>query len=441
MSLEGRTIAVIEDDPIMGESLAQSLSLEGAKVCLYRSGQAALRGAAPRSFDLVVCDIRLPDTDGQTLFHHFGMGADMPPFLFMTAFGDINQAVALMREGAADYLTKPFDMADFLRRVQSSLRPPSQSYDGETALGVSPPMRDIEHLLRLVSRVESPVLITGETGTGKEVCARFLHALTRKSEPFMAVNCAAIPSDLLESELFGHEAGAFTGAGKRHLGFAERAGEGTLFLDEIGELALPLQAKLLRVLEERQFYRLGGETPVSFKARLVSATNADLSAQIIAKQFRPDLYYRVNVVEVKVPPLRERRQDIPWLLSRFLGDLPPQVESGTRGISAPAEQAVLSHSWPGNVRELRNRLERAVALNLTGWILPQDLFPESRASVLTTEAPSSLADAREAAERQRIAAALAENRGQIGKTAGCLGVSRTTLWEKMKRYGLAGDTS
>ena len=257
MSLEGRTIAVIEDDPVMGELLAQSLSLEGAKVCLYRSGEAALRGATPRSLDLVVCDIRLPDTDGQNLFHRFGTGADMPPFLFMTAFGDINQAVALMREGAADYLTKPFDMADFLHRVQSSLRPTPQSQDGDMVLGVSPAMRDIEHLLRLVARVESPVLMTGETGTGKEVCARFLHSLTRKDDPFMAVNCAAIPGDLLESELFGHEAGAFTGAGKRHLGFAERAGEGTLFLDEIGELALPLQAKLLRVLEERQFYRLG----------------------------------------------------------------------------------------------------------------------------------------------------------------------------------------
>ena len=437
MLLEGRTIAVIEDDSIMGESLTQSLSLEGANVCLYRSGQAALRGGAPRRFDLVVCDIRLPDMDGQSFFRSFGMGADTPPFLFMTAFGDINQAVALMREGAADYLTKPFDMAEFLHRVQSSLRPTPQAHDGDIELGVSPPMREIEHLLRLVSRVESPVLITGETGTGKEVCARFLHALTRKAGPFVAVNCAAIPSDLLESELFGHEAGAFTGAGKRHLGFAERAGEGTLFLDEIGELALPLQAKLLRVLEERQFYRLGGEAPVVFKARLVSATNADLGARIAARQFRSDLYYRINVVEVRVPPLRERRQDIPWLLNSFLADLSAHGENGLRGIGAVAEQAALTHSWPGNVRELRNRVERALALNLTGWISPQDLFPEKRAGAFATAAPMSLADAREAAEKQRITAALEENDGQIAKTAECLAVSRTTLWEKMKRYGLA----
>jgi DNA-binding NtrC family response regulator len=439
MLLEGRTIAVIEDDPIMGESLAQSLSLEGAKVCLYASGQAALKGGAPRSLDLVICDIQLPDTDGQSLFHRFGMNGDAPPFLFMTAFGDITQAVALMREGAADYLTKPFDMEDFLHRVQGSLRPVAHSAESDALLGLSSAMRDIEHLLRLVSRVESPVLITGETGTGKEVCARFLHNLSSKSHPFMAVNCAAIPSDLLESELFGHEAGAFTGASKRHLGYAERAGEGTLFLDEIGELALPLQAKLLRVLEDKEFYRLGGETPVAFKARLVSATNADLVARMAMKQFRSDLYYRVNVVEVNIPPLRERREDIRWLLSRFLTDLSPQKDSGTRGIDALAEQAALSHSWPGNIRELRNRLERALALNLTGWISPQDLFPEKRVVSSAVGSPLSLADAREAAERQHIAVGLAENGGQIGKTAECLGVSRTTLWEKMKRYGLVEE--
>lgn len=439
MSLEGRTIAVIEDDPIMGESLAQSLSLEGAKVRLYPSGQAALKGAAPRSLDLVVCDIRLPDTDGQSLFHYFCMNADAPPFLFMTAFADVNQAVALMREGAADYVTKPFDMGDFLRRVQGSLRRVPHPEEGEGVLGVSSAMRDIEHLLHLVSRIESPVLITGETGTGKEVCARLLHNLSRKPKPFMAVNCAAIPSDLMESELFGHEAGAFTGASRRHLGFAERAGEGTLFLDEIGDLAPPLQAKLLRLLEDRQFYRLGGEAPVVFKARLISATNADLGARMQAKQFRSDLYYRINVVEVNIPPLRERRRDIPWLLSRFLADPSLHAVGGVRGVSVLAEEAAVGHAWPGNVRELRNRLERALALNLTGWISPQDLFPEKRPPP-TVAAPSlSLADAREAAEKHRIAAAMEENDGQIGKTAACLGVSRTTLWEKMKRYGLAEE--
>lgn len=437
MLLEGRNIAVIEDDPIMGESLLQSLSLEGAKVSLYASGQAALKSVAPRNLDLVVCDIRLPDTDGQALFQRFGVNADAPPFLFMTAYGDIDEAVELMRQGAADYLTKPFDTSFFLVRVAGSLRRVPIKPDGMT-LGVSPAMRDIEHLLRIVSKIDSPVLITGETGTGKDVCARFLHQLAEKRGPFMAVNCAAIPSDLLESELFGHEAGAFTGASKRHLGYAERAGEGTLFLDEIGELAPPLQAKLLRVLEDRQFYRVGGETPVAFKARLVSATNADLEARIAAKQFRADLYYRINVVEVKIPPLRERPQDIPWLINNSFAELTADKGKSLRGVSALAEQAALAHPWPGNVRELRNRLERAIALNLTGWISPLDLFPEKQLSAASMLQSSwSLADAREAAEKHQITLALGENDGQMGKTADALGISRTTLWEKMKRYGLA----
>jgi DNA-binding NtrC family response regulator len=437
MLLEGRSIAVIEDDPIMGESLLQSLSLEGAKVSLYSSGQAALKSVAPRSVDLVICDIRLPDTDGQSLFRRFCADAYPPPFLFMTAFGDVNAAVELMREGAADYLTKPFDMDVFLKRVKISLRP-SPILAGSVTLGVSPAMRDIEHLLRAISKIDSSVLITGETGTGKDVCARFLHQLAEKRGPFMAVNCAAIPNDLLESELFGHEAGAFTGAGKRHLGFAERAGEGTLFLDEIGELAPSLQAKLLQLLENRQFYRVGGETPVAFKGRLVAATNADLTALIAAKRFRLDLYYRINVVEVNIPPLRERAQDISWLMNQIFADIVAEQGRPLRGVSALAEQAALTHPWPGNVRELKNRLERAVALNLTGWISPQDLFPEKLPiTASSSQSCWSLAEAREAAEKHQIALALNENQGQISKSAEALGISRTTLWEKMKRYGLA----
>ena len=437
MLLEGRTIAVIEDDPVMGESLLQSLSLEGAVVSLYPSGGAALKKVRPGGVDLVVCDIRLPDTDGRSLFRRFRAEGDAPPFLFMTAFGDVGQAVQLMREGAADYLTKPFEMSVFLSRVQGSLRLAPKAADCST-LGVSPAMQEIERLLRLVARIDSPVLITGETGAGKDVCARFLHQASGTRGPFMAVNCAAIPAELLESELFGHEAGAFTGANKRHFGYAERAGEGILFLDEIGELAVPLQAKLLRILEDRQFHRVGGEHPVPFKARLVSATNADLSVRIAAKTFRSDLYYRINVVEVKVPALRERPQDISWLMSEFLGTLSASLGKPVRGIGAQAEQAALAHSWPGNVRELRNRMERAIALNLTGWILPEDLFPEDRRPLGALPQPcGSLADAREAAEKHRIIMALAENSGQIGRTAEVLGISRTTLWEKMKRYDIA----
>ena len=440
MLLEGRTIAVIEDDPIMGESLQQSLSLEGAKVSLYPSGQAALKIALWRGVDLIVCDMRLPDTDGQSLFRRLGTNAGAPPFMFMTAYADLDQAVRLMREGAADYVTKPFAMDTFLARVRGSLRPAQIGAGCCATLGVSPAMREIEHLLCVVAKTDSPVLLTGETGTGKDVCARFLHRIAEKRGPFIAVNCAAIPRDLLESELFGHEAGAFTGAGRRHAGYAERAAGGTLFLDEIGELAPGLQAKLLRLLEDRHFHRVGGEAPVPFRARLVSATNADLPALMAAKLFRPDLYYRINVVEMRVPALRERREDIVWLMNAFLAEFVKAGATPIRGLSAPAEQAVLAHGWPGNVRELKNRIERAMTVNLTGWISPQDLFPDKPHGALSCATHSlSLAETREAAEKQRIVAALAENDGQIGRTAEALTVSRTTLWEKMKRYGLAGE--
>ncbi len=437
-SLEGKTIAIVEDDAIMGDSLVQSLGLEGADVRLFPSGEAVAQEKRLREVDLIICDIRLPGMDGAKLFNVLQAREDAPPFLFMTAYGDIDQAVALMRDGAADYVTKPFEMDEFLRRVQGSLRPEVSALD-EGVLGVSPAMRGIESLLRRVAEIDSPVLLTGETGTGKEVCARFLHGLSRGRAPFMAVNCAAIPADLLENELFGHEPGAFTGASKRHQGYAERAGTGTLFLDEIGELAMPLQSKLLRLLEDRQFYRLGGETPVPFRARLVAATNGDLNALIAEKQFRADLYYRINVVEAHVPPLRERPEDISWLMARFF-QASATSGAGARGIGGPAEQAALTHDWPGNVRELRNRMDRALALSPGGWIGPHDLFPEQYPpGAAVGGAPRSLAGAREAAEKRQIKAALAENDGQIGKSAAALGVSRTTLWEKMRRYGLSDD--
>ena len=224
-------------------------------------------------------------------------------------------------------------------------------------------MKELERLLTRVAKLNSTVLITGETGSGKEVAARFLHAVSGTDDrPFMAVNCAAIPGDLLESELLGHEKGAFTSASQRHLGYAERAGEGVLFLDEIGELRSELQAKLLRLIEDKSFYRIGGERPVPFKGRLVVATNADLPKLVQTGRFREDLYYRINVVSVRIPPLRDRQQDIPWLMERFFAESAGRMETSLKGISSLAEEAALSYGWPGNIRELRNRMERAVVL-------------------------------------------------------------------------------
>ena len=449
--VEGAKIALVEDDPIMGESLVQSLTLEGASVEWFSSGRTALEGLAACDADLVICDIRLSDTDGQRLFREMSQQTALPPFLFMTAFGDIDQAVALMRSGACDYLTKPFDMDTFLERVRGAMKaktspgkimedyaPPRH----DPVLGVSGQIAAVENFLRKIAGLSSSVLITGETGTGKEVCARFLHELGRADTPFMAVNCAAIPADLLESQIFGHEQGAFTGASRRHQGFAERAQNGTLFLDEIGELALPLQAKLLRLIEERTFHRLGGEQQVPFNARLVCATNASLETSVMMKQFRSDLFFRINVLAVEVPPLRQRHADIPWLLDRFFRDFTHEGGTRLRGFSAQAEAAALAHPWPGNVRELRNRVERAVALALGDWIGPADLFPEKAAVVSTPESSNGLlASAKEAAERHQIERVLTANRWHMQKTAAALGISRTTLWEKMRRLRLEKPTA
>ena len=316
---------------------------------------------------------------------------------------------------------------------------PARTPSDAPVLGVSAAMLEVERLLRRLARIGSTVLITGETGTGKEVAARFLHATSEAAgRPFMAVNCAAIPADLLESELFGHEKGAFTGATQRHLGYAERAGDGVLFLDEIGELHPALQAKLLRLVEERSFHRVGGEKPIAFRGRLIAATNADLPARVEDGRFRADLFYRINVVSVRMPPLRERADDIPWLMERFFAESAASLDTTLRGVGALAEEAARGHAWPGNVRELRNRVERAVALGLGPWMMPAELFPEMP-DTSGMDALPSLEDARHAAERRHILRALAETRGEIAAAARLLGVGRTTLWEKMRRFGIAGD--
>ena len=438
MLLENRTLALVEDDPIMGELLLQRLKLEGAEVSWWRSGAEALDGLARTSPDAIICDIRLPDQSGAELFRTFTRDSKAPPFLFITGYGDIEQAVKLMRDGARDYLTKPFVMSEFLTRLEQVLGPAEP--EGEPVLGVTAAMRDIERFLRRAARVSSNLLLTGETGVGKEVCARFLHALRDKpSGPFMAINCAAIPADLMESELFGHEKGAFTGAHSRHLGYAERAGQGVLFLDEVSELAPRLQAKLLRLIEDHSFHRVGGEQAIPCRARLICATNAVLSARVKDGRFREDLYYRINILALHVPPLRERLDDIDWLIDRFFAEFSRTIESDAVGVSSLAYEAAREHRWPGNVRELKNRIERAIALAVGRWVMPGDLFPErSDRPAGNDRSIAPLGAAREDAEKRHIQRALAMTGGAILPAAKALGISRTTLWEKMRRYGLTG---
>ena len=447
LSLERARIGIIEDDPIMGESLLQRLSLEGSRPAWWQTGAQAIAAIEESRPDALVCDIRLPDMNGEDLLRQIMPSLGQVPVLFITAYADIDQAVRLIRAGADDYMTKPFAMADFLDRMGRLLSRRRDEGAPPAALGISKAMRTVEALLRRVAPIDSAVLLTGESGVGKEVAAQFLHDMSpRANQPFIAVNCAAVPADLLESEMFGHERGSFTGAHARHEGYAERARGGTLFLDEIGEMPSSMQVKLLRLVQDQMFFRVGGETAVPFQARLVCATNADLRARIDEGRFRKDLFYRLDVIHVPILPLRDRREDILPLIDHYVTRFAMAFDREVRGLTTLAHEAVLSHDWPGNVRELRNRVERAAALAEGPWLSVRNLFPEREDADREEGASAppdvmSLAEARAEAERRCIQAALREADGKANTAASLLGISRSTLFEKMRRLGIAENGS
>ena len=429
-------VALIEDDPVMGQSVIDWLGVEGYRTQWFRTGAEAIAALSRKAPDAVICDIRLPDMTGEDIHRALVPRCGETPMLFVTGFGDLAQAVRLMRAGAADYVTKPFDIEALLERLEGLLAPRWQRGDG-LVLVAAPAIVSVERVLRRVAPIDSTVLITGPSGSGKEVAARLLHGEGgRAAEPFVAVNCAALPAELLESEIFGHERGAFTGALARREGLAERAGAGVLFLDEVAELPPVLQAKLLRLLQERSFRRLGGERDLAFRARIVAATNAALEARVGSGQFREDLFFRLAVIHVAMPPLKQRAEDVLPLARRFLGEFASRFGQALRGFSSLAEDALIAHDWPGNIRELRNRVERAVALAEGAWVAPGDLFPDHRAALDEGPAVSTLAEARDAAERRAIAAALEACEGDVAMAAERLKVSRSTMFEKVRRLGL-----
>jgi len=435
---EAIRVGLIEDDPIMGGSIIQRLEIEECRVDWWKSGAEALQSPELGRADIVVCDIRLPDMSGEEVFRSALAKSDPLPFIFITGYGEIDQAVRLMRLGAVDYLTKPFGFEEFLARLRRNARPNRQQAKArEGALGISPSMREAESLLDSYAPNSLPVLITGETGVGKEVSARLLHKRSGFADgPFMAVNCAAIPADLLESEIFGHERGAFTGADRQHLGYAERTGRGTLFLDEIGDMPLALQVKILRLVEDQSFYRIGGEKPLGFTGRIVAATHKDLHEACRAREFREDLYYRLAVLPLELPPLRERPEDIVRFMDLFLEEACRGQNKTFRGYANLTEELALDHPWRGNVRELRNRVERAVAVGGSEHIQPQDMFPDRGGRSSGGEGFAPLAGIRDEAERRHIERALETAGGQVTEAARLLGISRTTLWEKMTRLDI-----
>ncbi len=436
-------LLLIEDDAIMGESLLDRFELEGFKVHWSRtSGQAATMLDA-QHFDAVVSDVRLPDGSGEHLFRsRQGAAAPLPPWLFITAFASVDRAVAMLQAGARDYVTKPFDIAELVDKVRAVVghaadAVPAPGPGDEAVLGISAAMRRLADQAERVARRARTVLITGESGAGKEVLARHLHELAHPNHqaPFVAVNCGAIPESLIEAALFGHERGAFTGADRQRRGYVEQAEGGTIFLDEIAELTAAMQVRLLRVLQDRQVQRLGAEVSLPVDLRVVCATHQDLQHLVQQGRFREDLYYRIHVVHLKVPPLRERPEDVLWLAQRFLVDEARDRGEPVRQLTTGARAALLGHAWQGNVRELHNRIERACVMSERHEVDAVDLFEEHQPDEPAHHLPTLDAFVADA-EKAYIAAVLQRFEGRVGLAAQELGISRKTLWEKTRRYGI-----
>ena len=442
-------VCLVEDDDIMGESLADRFALEGFHCDWHKSAQSAAAGLREKRYDVVVSDIRLPDRDGDDLFEE--LQADqpyVPPWIFITGYGTIERAIALMKLGAADYVTKPFDLDQLVAKLLAYV--PSAPHDERLpTLGLSASMQRVEEMLPRLASQLTTLLITGQSGVGKEVVAREIHRLDaiRRDKPFVAVNCGGIPENLLEAELFGHERGAFTGAVRLKRGLLEQATGGTLFLDEIGDMPLAMQIKLLRVLQERSVTRLGGEQSIAVTFRLICATHRDLRKLVEQRAFREDLFYRVNVVHLRIPPLRERPEDILWYAHRFLREMAKQNGGSQKVLSAGAEKALLNHLWPGNVRELRHCVERACVLTPGNTLDPQVLFDEGQSSAdcgagvncVGVDRPT-LSNCLEECERQYLLQELTRHDWQMTRTAAAIGISRKNLWERLRRLGLTVPT-
>ena len=434
-------ICVIEDDPIMGESLRQRLCMEGFDVDLYDRAHTAYEGIRRNCCDIMLCDIRLPDMNGLDLYRKLlDDKCVVPPTVFMTAHGTVEHAVDMLKLGAADYITKPFEPEVLINKLKAiTITPQSaENNPGECELGISPSIMAIQkHLNKLARYLETPLLITGESGVGKEVVSRYLHQQQENDGPFIAVNCSAIPENLIESELFGHEKGAFTGATRTHKGVFEQALGGTLLLDEIGEMPLFMQSKLLRVLQDRAIKRVGGEKEINISVRLIFATNKDLEQQVMKGQFREDLFFRINVIHTTIPALRKRKEDILWLSERFIKEHQENYPDVEITLHESAKLALLNHTWPGNIRELKHAIERACILSNNSIIREQDILtnpkePERSFGTSSTSLKSYL----ESLEKEKIETVLIQHSGSINQSAGQLNISRKSLWEKMKKYGI-----
>jgi two-component system, NtrC family, response regulator AtoC len=450
-------VLIVDDDQNLCEMLAATLTRRGFDAEWVLDGQSAFARVRTGDYDVVVADLNMRGMTGIALCERIVAERPDVPVVVITAFGSLDTAIAAIRAGAYDFITKPFDNAAIalaleravqhraLRREVRLLREEVRSIGrfGDL-IGESPAMREVTELLGRIAETDTPVLITGESGTGKEIVARALHGRgSRAAGPFVAVNCAAIPENLIESELFGHMRGAFTDARATRQGLFQQAHGGTLFLDEVGEIPLALQAKLLRVLQERRVRAVGSDHETPFDARIIAATNRDLEQAVEDKRFREDLYYRLNVIRVELPPLRARGADVLLLAQHFLEGFARRMNKAVIGISPPAAEKIAAYAWPGNVRELQNCVERAVALTHFDRIAVEDL-PDTvrsyrRSHVLVAaDDPEELVTMDEV-ERRYVLRVLEATGGNKKAAAKVLGFDRRTLYRKLERWGLPTD--
>jgi two-component system response regulator PilR (NtrC family) len=447
-----KRILIVDDEPSMRELLGIMLRKEGYDVVTAQSRATAAAAFAEGAIHMVITDVKLPDGDGIEILRHVKAASPETVVIVMTAFGSTETAVAALKLGAQDYLIKPFDVEELKivvkgalekRQLQDEnlrLKAEFRTQHGlEQMIGVAPRMLAVFDMVRSVAAANSTVMLTGESGTGKDLVAKAIHALsTRRDAPFVSINCGAVPESLLESELFGHVKGAFTDANQNKKGLFEVAHHGTIFLDEVAEMPLSMQVKLLRVLQDRRFRRVGGTAEMEVDVRVVAATNRPIEQFVRDRLFREDLYYRLNVIPIRMPPLRDRPEDIPLLAEHFRKRFAREMAKEVAAISAQAMERLERYRWPGNVRELENVLERAVALELTPTILPErlpEVFSQAeRAPAATLGEGFSLGLHLEGVEAELLRRALDESKGDRARTAELLGVTPRSLRYLLKKH-------
>ena len=440
-------VLIVDDDKNMLEVLRFRLEAEGYSVTTTTRKKDALVATEGNPFDISLVDLKLGEESGIELMQELHRISPEMPIIILTAYGTIETAVDAMKQGAYSYLTKPFDRRDLLLQIKNGLEKSSLSreirrlkalvgerYGFENIIGKSKKMQEVMEQVSRAAETESNVYIHGESGTGKELVAKSLHLLSsRNNKPFVAINCAAIPEGLLEGELFGYEKGAFTGAVRSKKGFFAQAHKGTIFLDEISEMPEAMQINLLRVLQEKQFYPLGGEKPVEVDVRILTATNIDLEKEIKKGSFREALFYRIHVIPIYLPPLRERKEDIPLLVDHFIKKFNKDMGKGIKGVSMPAFQKLLSYSWPGNVRELENTIEYAMAMSSHNEI-GDDLILQTKN--LEDGKLKPLKEAKNEFEKNYIANLLSLSQGNVSRAARLSGKYRSDFYDLLKKHNL-----